>query len=111
LLSINPLTLFLLGGLASFAVMPCNAAGPSTEPTREDCEAAMENTRALASALPADDLSRYFAERDLQQAVVEAGNGEFDDCLEWAARATEETKERRHVLPPGEKLKVLRPDE
>jgi hypothetical protein len=65
----------------------------------------------LASALPADNLSRYFAERDLHQATVEAGNGEFDECLEMAARAAEEAKERRHELPPGEKLKVLGPDE
>ena len=57
----------------------------SAEPTREDCEAAVEQARALAAALPADDLSRYFAERDLQQAMIEAGNGEFDDCLEMAA--------------------------
>ena len=42
--------------------------------------------------LPADDLSRYFAERNLQQAMVEAGNGEFDDCLEMAERATDEVQ-------------------
>jgi len=67
--------------------------------------------RAQAAALPADDLSRYFAERDLHQALVEAGNGEFDDCLDAAARATEEMRERRHTLQPGERLKVLQPDE
>jgi len=67
--------------------------------------------RAQAAALPADDLSRYFAERDLHQALVEAGNGEFDDCLDAAARATEEMRERRHTLQPGERLRVLQPDE
>lgn len=71
----------------------------------------MEQARALAEALPADDLSRYFAERDLHQAMVEAGNDEFDDCLEMAERATEEVREHRHVLQPGETLKVLRSDE
>lgn len=71
----------------------------------------MEQTRALAAVLPADDLSRYFAERDLHQAMVEAGNGEFDDCVELAARATEEIKERRHVLQPGERLNVLKSNE
>lgn len=71
----------------------------------------MEQARTLAAAMPADDLSRYFAERDLHQALVEAGNGEFDDCLELAARATEETRERRHTLQPGETLKVLQPNE
>ena len=43
--------------------------------------------------------------------MVEAGNGEFDECLEAAARATEEVKERRHTLQPGEKLKVLQSNE
>jgi hypothetical protein len=43
--------------------------------------------------------------------MVEAGNGEFDECLEAAARATDEIKERRHTLQPGEKLKVLQANE
>jgi hypothetical protein len=83
----------------------------SAEPSQQDCDAAVEQARSLAAALPADDLSRYFAERDLQQALVEAGNGEFDECLEMAARAADEVRERRHELPPGETLKVLKPDE
>jgi hypothetical protein len=90
---------------------PSSASPASVEPTREDCEAAVEQARALSAALPADDPSRYFAERDLHQAMVEAGNGEFDDCLEMAERATDEVREHRHVLCPGETLKVLRPDE
>jgi hypothetical protein len=89
----------------------CSAVPASAEPGKQDCDAAVEQARALAAALPADNLSRYFAERDLQQALVEAGNGEFDECLEMAARAADEAKERRHELPPGETLKVLRPDE
>jgi hypothetical protein len=108
---INPLTVCLLVGLACGAVTPCSANPISSEPTKEGCEGAVEQTRALASALPADDLSRYFAERDLHQAMVEAGNGEFDDCLEAAARATDEIKERRHTLQPGERLKVLQSNE
>ena len=83
----------------------------SAEPTREECEAAVALARAQAVALPADDLSRYFAERDLQQALIEAGNGEFDDCLDATARATDELRERRHQLQPGERLKILRSDE
>jgi hypothetical protein len=104
----NPLALCLLACLACGAVPPCDA---TTEPTKADCEAAVEQTRALAAALAADDLSRYFAERDLHQAMVEAGNGEFDDCLELAARATDEIKQRRHTLQPGERLKVLQSNE
>ena len=97
--------------LAFAAVTPCGADPAPAEPTRLDCEAAVAQVRQLTEAMPADDLSRYFAERDLHQALVEAGNGEFDDCLELAARATLETKERHHTLPPGERLKVLRADE
>jgi hypothetical protein len=107
----NPLALCLFAGLTCGAVTPCGAAPDSAEPTKADCEAAVEQTRSMATALPADDLSRYFAERDLHQAMVEAGNGEFDECLEAAARATEEIKERRHTLQPGEKLKVLQSNE
>jgi hypothetical protein len=107
----NALTVCLLACIACGAVRPCSGQSASAEPTREGCEAAVAQTRALAAALPADDLSRYFAERDLQQAMVEAGNGEFDDCLELAARATDEIRERRHVLQPGERLNVLKSNE
>lgn len=71
----------------------------------------MERGRKLAQALPEGDLSRTFAERHLLQAQVEADNREFDDCIEWAERAIDEAKERRHALQPGEKLDVRRADE
>jgi len=102
-----------LGGVLS-SVTLCNAADigpPQAEPTKEACLAAVGEARALAVALPEDDASRYFAERDLEQALTEAGNGEFDDCLEWAERATVEVREHRHTLQPGEKLKVRQADE
>ena len=107
----NTLIVGLVASLAGGAVTPCNGDSTSVEPTKESCEAAVEQTRALAAALPADHLSRYFAERDLQQAMIEAGNGEFDDCLDMTARAMDEIKERRHTLQPGEKLKVLQSNE
>src|SRR5215813_11825453 len=81
------------------------------EPTLAECESAVAHARELASALPADHLSRYFAERYLHQAMIEAGNGEFDDCLEFAERAVVEVKELRHTLRPGETLKILRANE
>jgi hypothetical protein len=90
---------------------PGRAEPASAEPTREQCEAEVAQARAQAAVLPADDLSRYFAERDLTQALVEAGNGEFDDCLDATARATEELRQRRHALPPGERLKILQSNE
>jgi hypothetical protein len=108
---LKPLTVCLLLGISLGMVALRSVVPASAEPGKQDCAAAVEQARTLAAALPADNLSRYFAERDLQQALVEAGNGEFDECLEMAARAAEEAKERRHELPPGETLKVLKPDE
>jgi hypothetical protein len=103
---------FLVGGVLTGGGIPFStAADSSAELTREGCVAAVEQARALAMALPDGDVSRYFAERHLHQAMIEAGNGEFDDCLEWTERAIDEVKERRHTLEPGETLKVLRPDE
>ncbi len=102
------LTLFanaVLGGATG------DAKSASAEPTREECHVAVEKARSLATALSAEDLSRRFAESYLHQAMVEAGNGEFDECLEFAERATDEVREHRHVLQPGETLKVLRADE
>jgi hypothetical protein len=102
----------MVGGLLS-DVDACKADvdSPPPEPTLEDCVSAVDQARALAATLPADHLSRYFAERYLHQAMVEAGNGEFDECLEYAERATVEVKELPHVLQPGETLKILRADE
>jgi hypothetical protein len=103
----------LFVGLASGAITPCNAGAgsPQAEPTKDDCMAAVRRAHSLAAALPDGDLSRYFAERNLHQALVEAGNGEFDDCMEMAKNAIDEVKERRHVVKPGETFKVLRADE
>jgi hypothetical protein len=87
------------------------APSAAEEATREACDAGIAAARGLAAALPNEDVSRYFAERHLQQAVVEGGNGEFDDCLEQVAQATDEVRERRHSLAPGERLKILQADE
>jgi len=83
-----------------------HARAHGDEPSQASCLAAVAAARELAERLPVDDASRYFAERDLQQAVTEAGNGEFDDCLEWAAEATLEIKQHRHTLAPGESPNV-----
>lgn len=98
---------------ASAAWIATVSAGHASdeEPTREECETAVGEARTIAAALPADDISRYFAERHLHQAMAEAGNGEFDECVEAAERASVELKERRHTLKPGETFKVLRANE
>jgi hypothetical protein len=89
---------------------PAPASRP-TEPTRADCIAAVDKARALTLPLSEDHLSRVFAERYLGQSMMEAGNGEYDDCLYWAERATEEIEGRQHDWQPGERLKVLGSDE
>ncbi len=87
------------------------ASAHDEEPTQEICDAAVAEARAQAATLPADDVSRYFAERDIQQALAEAGNGEFDDCVEKAERAVLEVRDRPHSLKPGERLNILSADE
>ena len=77
------------------------------EPTQEMCLAAVAKAHALAERLPKGDPSRAFALSDLHQALVEAGNREFDDCVELAERATLEVVEHRHVLRSGETLDGL----
>ena len=71
-------------------------------PSAASCQTAVEAARSLTETLPADDLSRRAAESDLAQAMVEAGNGEFDDCLEFAARATLDVREHRYGPKPAE---------
>lgn len=110
LFRITVCALSLLAGFGSGVAIP-GAAPASDEPTPEDCNAAVAEARTLAAGLPPDHLSRYFAERHLQQALAEAGNGEFDECVDMAARASEEVRERRHELQPGEQLRVLKPTE
>lgn len=89
------------------------AAPPETlfrADTMDECQAAVDKSRDLAQTLPDGDLSRYFAERMLQQALTEAGNGEFDDCVEWAEQAALEVTEQRHQLQPGETLDIMKAD-
>jgi hypothetical protein len=78
-------------------------------PSAASCQSAVEAARSLTDTLPADDLSRRAAESDLVQAMVEAGNGEFDDCLEFAARAAADVREHRYGPKPVESPELRRP--
>jgi len=82
------------------------ADAPQKEPTRESCTQSAEQARKLLETLPKGNLSRYFAERDLQQALAESGNGEYDDCIEWAEKASQEVLSPHHDLKPGEALSI-----
>lgn len=105
------LCLMAVGILIGVEERAADADPPRAEPTLAECKSAVAQARDLAATLPADHLSRYFAERYLHQAMIEAGNGEFDECLEFAERAVVEVKELRHTLRPGETLKILRANE
>lgn len=76
------------------------------EPTLQECSKALEDGRGRASRLSAKSLSRYFAERFLQNAEAEAGNGEYDGCLEYVEKAIDEIDHRWHWLAPGETFRV-----
>src|SRR5262245_7160548 len=108
LLSLCLVAVNILNGVEARAA---DADSPHAEPTLAECKSAVAQARTLAATLPADHLSRYFAERYLHQAMIEAGNGEFDECLEWTERAVVEVKELLHTLRPGETVKILRADE
>lgn len=83
-----------------------HASAEVAEPSLEDCTKAVAEGHEMARRLSAKSLSRYFAERYLQSAKTEAGNGEFDECVEYAAKAVDEIEHRRHWLAPGETFRA-----
>ncbi len=70
------------------------------EPTRASCEAAVARARTAMSRLPTGSMAQRFANADLVQAQSEGGNGEFDDCLEYAAKAEDEALHPHHQAKP-----------
>lgn len=82
------------------------AGAEEAEPSREDCTKALQRGHELASRLSPKSLSRYFALRYLQSAEAEAGNGEFDECVEFATKAVDEIENRSHWLAPGETFRA-----
>jgi hypothetical protein len=94
--------------LLSSPTMAEGVAEPA-EPTLEDCTKALQDGRDRASKLSAKSLSRHFAERFLQSAEAEAGNGEYDGCLEYTEKAVDEIDNRWHWLAPGETFRVTTP--
>jgi hypothetical protein len=97
--------------ILSGALLLCSPAmaegvAEPAEPTLEDCTKALQDGRDRTIKLSAKSLSRYFAERFLQNAEAEAGNGEYDGCLEYAEKAIDEIDNRRHWLAPGETFRM-----
>jgi hypothetical protein len=92
--------------LVSNSPVVAEDAAEAGEPTLQECTEALQDGRDRASKLSAKSLSRYFAERFLQNAEAEAGNGEYDGCLEYVEKAVDEIDNRWHWLAPGETFRV-----
>ena len=87
------------------------AAGPAlADEDTEACRGAVAKLRVRAAALPPDDLSRRFAERDLDTALLELAAGDDEDCELAAARAAHAIEARPYLLRPGEVLNGYGPD-
>jgi len=95
-------------GLVLLAQGPVRA--DSQEPTEEECSAALKDAEQRVAAMSEKSLSRYFADNLLAYARIEAGNGEYDECLEKVEKAVAEIEERRHWLAPGERFRVRTAD-
>jgi hypothetical protein len=101
------LSLAILGvALLSGGSTRAGQAAATEEPTVADCTKALEEGWSKARQLSSKSLSRYFAERFLTSAEAEAGNGEYDGCVEYAEKAVDEVENRWHWLAPGETFRV-----
>lgn len=85
-------------------------AGPALADEEEQCRAAIAVARDLAASMPSGDLSRRFAEHELDTAGLEMESGEVDDCPESVSRARHIIATRPYVLRPGEVLGVPAPE-
>jgi hypothetical protein len=72
----------LFGAATAFAEEPS-----AEEPSLEACQTLVAAVRAELASTPVGAMTRRFVDTDLAQALTEAGNGEYDDCMEYAQRA------------------------
>lgn len=74
------------------------------EDAAQACIASVAAVRARAEMMPQGDLSRRFAENDLDTALTEMAAGDVDECHELVARAIHTIRARPYQLHPGEAL-------
>lgn len=80
-------------------------AGPAMAgPDEEACLAGLASARRYAATLPAGDLSRRFAETELNTAQIELESGEVEDCAPAITHARWIVLARPYRLLPGEVL-------
>ncbi len=94
---------------AIFLLLAAASPGFANEDA-EACRTTVAQLRERAAALPVDDLSRRFAERDLDTALLELAAGDGEDCELAAARAAHAIEARPYLLRPGEVLNGYGPD-
>ena len=97
----------LLLGATIFASV---AASASAADETQACIAHVADLRARAAALPEGDLSRRFAEHDLDTALSEMAAGDVDECPVLIERALRTISTRPYRLRPGENLDGFGPD-
>ena len=95
---------------AALLLFAATASPGFADEDAEACRKTVAELRVRAAALPADDLSRRFAERDLDTALLELAAGDGEDCEMAAARAEHAIENRPYVLRAGEVLKGYGPD-
>lgn len=76
----------------------------------QDCAAGIALVRARAETLPKGDLSRRFAEADLDTALAEIASGDPGECRGLVTRAMHTIRVRQYQLYPGEVLDGYGPD-
>ncbi len=91
----------LILGAAMLAAITCPAWAKDDQ---KACMASVAAVRARAGAMPHGDLSRRFAENDLDAALAEMAAGDVDECHELVARAIRTIRVRPYRLRPGEVL-------
>ena len=96
----------LLGAVILIAAVSSAQAGKE----EQACIASVADMRARVAALPAGDLSRRFAENDLDTALSELAAGDADECSKLIERAFHTISTRPYRLYPGETLHGYGPD-
>lgn len=97
--------------VALIAIMLTIVAHPArAADDTQACIASVAAVRVRAESLPPGDLSRRFAENDLDTALTEMAAGDVDECHELVARAIHTISARPYRLHPGEVLDGYGPD-
>ena len=92
------------------AMLAAVAHSAWAEDDQQACMASVAAARARAETMPQGDLSRRFAENDLDTALAEMAGGDVDECHELIERAIHTIRVRPYRLHPGEVLDGYGPD-